>query len=146
MIGPGGMVRRQLESEFSINLFVPHKDDASGKITITGLPENVEKAEKKILNEIIRENFDREINVPASIYEYVSERGAFIQKLRMDLFVNVRFGNTARKANKLARAPIQIPIENVRGSTEGENAEKTKFTVEEVGAPTSCLLYTSRCV
>ncbi|CAI4061088.1 hypothetical protein N7582_001794 [Saccharomyces uvarum] len=137
LIGPGGMVRRQLESEFSINLFVPHKDDASGKITITGLPENVEKAEKKILNEIIRENFDREINVPASIYEYVSERGAFIQKLRMDLFVNVRFGNTARKANKLARAPIQIPIENVRGSTEGENAEKTKFTVEEVGAPTS---------
>ncbi|KOG98528.1 Scp160p [Saccharomyces eubayanus] len=137
LIGPGGMVRRQLESEFSINLFVPHKDDASGKITITGLPENVEKAEKKILNEIIRENFDREINVPASIYEYVSERGAFIQKLRMDLFVNVRFGNTARKANKLARAPIQIPLENVRGSTEGENAEKTKFTVEEVGAPTS---------
>ncbi|CAI1525778.1 hypothetical protein SEUBUCD646_0J01310 [Saccharomyces eubayanus] len=137
LIGPGGMIRRQLESEFSINLFVPHKDDASGKITITGLPENVEKAEKKILNEIIRENFDREINVPASIYEYVSERGAFIQKLRMDLFVNVRFGNTARKANKLARAPIQIPLENVRGSTEGENAEKTKFTVEEVGAPTS---------
>ncbi|CAI4043666.1 Scp160p SKDI_10G1350 [Saccharomyces kudriavzevii IFO 1802] len=137
LIGPGGMVRRQLESEFSISLFVPNKDDPSGKITITGLPENVEKAEKKILNEIIRENFDREVNVPASVYEYVSERGAFIQKLRMDLFVNVRFGNTSKKANKLARAPIEIPLEKVRGSTEGENAEKTKFTVEEVAAPST---------
>ncbi|EJS43151.1 scp160p [Saccharomyces arboricola H-6] len=137
LIGPGGMVRRQLESEFSINLFVPNKDDPSGKITITGLPANVEKAEKKILNEIIRENFDQEIDVPASIYEYVSERGAFIQKLRMDLFVNVRFGNTSKKANKLARAPIEIPLEKVRGSLEGENAEKTKFTIEEVGTPAS---------
>ncbi|CAI6803383.1 ASN_HP2_G0027870.mRNA.1.CDS.1 [Saccharomyces cerevisiae] len=137
LIGPGGVVRRQLESEFNINLFVPNKDDPSGKITITGAPENVEKAEKKILNEIIRENFDREVDVPASIYEYVSERGAFIQKLRMDLSVNVRFGNTSKKANKLARAPIEIPLEKVRGSTEGENAEKTKFTIEEVGEPTS---------
>lgn len=111
-------------TEFNINLFVPNKDDPSGKITITGAPENVEKAEKKILNEIIRENFDREVDVPASIYEYVSERGAFIQKLRMDLSVNVRFGNTSKKANKLARAPIEIPLEKVCGSTEGENAER----------------------
>ncbi|PWQ83469.1 hypothetical protein DKX15_22985, partial [Enterococcus faecium] len=28
-------------------------------------------------------------------------------------------------------------LEKVRGSTEGENAEKTKFTIEEVGEPTS---------
>ena len=55
----------------------------------------------------------------------------------MDLSVNVRFGNTSKKANKLARAPIEIPLEKVCGSTEGENAEKTKFTIEEVGAPTS---------
>lgn len=130
LIGPGGVVRRQLESEFNVVLHVPNKG-VIGKVSLVGLPANVAKAEKKILSEIIKDNFDYEIQIPEKLHEFVSERGAFIQKLRFDHAINVRHGNGTRKANKLSRKAVEIPVERVRGSDE----EKVKFTVEEIAAP-----------
>ncbi|QLL33847.1 hypothetical protein HG536_0F01720 [Torulaspora globosa] len=127
LIGPGGVVRRQLESEFNVILNVPNKGE-SGKVTLQGLPDNVEKAKSKILSEIIRDNFDHELSVPANLHEFVSERGAFIQNLRTELSINVRHGNGAKKANKISRKALNIPTERVRGSDE----EKIKFTIEDV--------------
>lgn len=132
LIGPGGVVRRQLESEFNVILNVPNKGEA-GKVTLVGLPENVEKAKAKILTEIIRDNFDHELPVPANLHEFVSERGAFIQNLRTELSINVRHGNGAKKANKISRKALTIPADRVRGSDE----EKIKFTVEEITAEDS---------
>lgn len=127
LIGPAGMVRRQLESEFSITLNVPNKGE-TGKVTIVGLPANVDKAEKKIISEIIRDNFDHEVLVPAKLHEFVSERGAFIQSLRNEHSINVRHGNEAKKANKISRKALNIPVDRLRGSDE----DKLKFTVEEI--------------
>lgn len=129
LIGPGGIVRKQLESDFNIILYVPKRDEEETRVSLTGLPENVEKAEKKIFTEIIRDNYDLEIMVPANVQNYVSDRGTLPQKLRVEKFVNVRYGNSTRKANHLNRAPVDVPVERVHG-TEGE---KFKFTVEEVG-------------
>lgn len=126
LIGPGGVVRRQLESEFNVILNVPNKGE-SGKVTLVGLPANVEKAKTKIFSEIVRDNFDHELAVPTSLHEFVSERGAFIQNLRTEFSINVRHGNGAKKANKISRKPLDIPVEKARGSDE----EKVKFTVEE---------------
>lgn len=130
LIGPGGFVRRQLEGEFHIQLHVPNKGE-SGKVVITGLPENVEKAEKKILTEIIKDTFDHELFVPAELHEFVSERGAFIQSLRFDYSINVKHGNQGRKATKLVRKPLSIPVDRVRGTAD----EKVKTTVEELDVP-----------
>lgn len=132
LIGPGGMIRRQLENDFNITLHVPNKGEA-GPVTLTGLPENIEKAEKKIFSDILKEDFDLEVEVPASIHEFVSERGAFIQKLRMDEFVTVKHGSAAKRANKLNRHALTIPTDKVRPA-EGENV-KTKITILEVGTP-----------
>lgn len=133
LIGPGGMIRRQLENDFHITLHVPNKGE-TGPVTLTGLPENIEKAERKIFSEILKEDFDLEIEVPASIHEFVSERGAFIHKLRMDEFVSVKHGSATRRANNLNRHALNIPTDKVR-PTEGENI-KTKVTILEVGPAT----------
>ncbi|CAR29973.1 hypothetical protein ZYGR_0AD06640 [Zygosaccharomyces rouxii] len=130
LIGPGGFVRRQLESDFYVQLHVPNKGE-NGKVVLTGLPENVEKAESKILTEIIRDNFDHELFVPAELHEFVAERGAFIQSLRLDYSINVKHGNQGRKATKLVRKPLNIPVDRVRGTAE----EKIKTTIEESDAP-----------
>lgn len=130
LIGPGGFVRRQLENEFHIQLQVPNKGE-TGKVVLVGLPENVQKAESKIFSEIIRDNFDHELFVPAELHEFVAERGAFVQSLRRDYSVNIRHGNQGRKATKLVRRPLDIPADRVRGSAD----EKIKTTVEEVEVP-----------
>lgn len=132
LIGPAGTVRRQLESECNVTLNVPNKGE-SGKVTLVGLPANVEKAEKKILTEIIRDNFDHEILVPTKFHEFVSERGALVQSLRSDHSINVRHGNESKKANKISRRALAIPAERLRGS----EGEKTKFTIEEIAADES---------
>ena len=132
IVGPGGMVRRNLEIEFNVTIQVPNKDQ-TGPVTVTGLAENVAKAEKKIKDEILKDDFDAEIQVPASIHEFVSERGALIQKLRLDDFVNVKHGNANRRANKLNRSKLVIPVEKVR--PEEGSAQKVKITIEEVGEP-----------
>lgn len=134
LVGPGGMIRRQLETEFNVILEVPHKNE-TGPVRITGLPENVEKAEKKILTEIVRDSFDRELSVPASLHEFVSERGAFTQKLRIEEFVNVKHGNASRRATRLNRSNVVIPVEKVRPATEDEKKEQFRAVIEEVGEP-----------
>ncbi|AAS50189.1 AAL177Wp [Eremothecium gossypii ATCC 10895] len=130
LIGPGGSVRRQLESQFNVRIEVPDKGK-EGKVTIHGRPEAVEKCEKEIFSTIIRDSYDQEIMVPAVYHAFVSERGQLINKLRMTYFINVKHGNSSKKANKLSRSEQPIPIERVRGS-EGEG---TKLTIEEVSAP-----------
>ncbi|SCU89157.1 LAFA_0E16424g1_1 [Lachancea sp. 'fantastica'] len=127
LIGPGGSVRRQLESEFHVRLSLPDIGDKDRKVEISGLPKSIEACEKKIYSEIIRDNWDTEIEVPASYHEFVSERGAFVQKLRSDFSVNVKFGNANSKASKLARSDLSIPVERVTGSDE----ETLKFTQEQ---------------
>ncbi|EDO14675.1 hypothetical protein Kpol_282p2 [Vanderwaltozyma polyspora DSM 70294] len=131
LIGPGGIIRHQLESEFNISLDVPNKGEV-GKVKISGLSENIDKAEKKIMNEIIRDNFDVELQVPASVHEFVSERGAFIQKLRFDQYVGIRHGNSNRRANKLSRTELVIPVEKASGAG---SDEKIKITIEEASLP-----------
>lgn len=134
LIGTGGMVRRQIETEFKVTLNVPNKNEDS-PVSISGLPENVEKAEQKIMTEILKEDFDVEIDVAASLQQWVSERGAFIQKLRNDDFINVRYGTTNRRAVRLNNATIQIPAERVRPIAEEQNTEKSRVVIEEVGEP-----------
>ncbi|EDO16083.1 hypothetical protein Kpol_1016p25 [Vanderwaltozyma polyspora DSM 70294] len=127
LIGPVGTIRRQLETEFDIKLQIPNRNNRSGKVTIVGLPENVSSAKKKIA-ELLDDKIDLEIEVPASIQEFVSERGAFVQRLRLHEFVNVRYGNSAKKVAKLDKVPIKIPVEKVRG----DGKEALKLTIEEL--------------
>lgn len=133
LIGPGGIVRQQLESEFNVILDVPNKGE-TGNVKITGLEDDIEKAIKKINTEIIRDDFDIEIQVPAAVHEFVSERGAFIQKLRFDQSISVRHGNGTRRATKLSRTELTIPVEKATGDAA---TEKVKVTIEEVGLPNS---------
>ncbi|CCH60084.1 hypothetical protein TBLA_0C02770 [Henningerozyma blattae CBS 6284] len=129
LVGPGGITRNNLETEFNVTIDIPDKNDTQGKVKIIGLSENIAKAEKKILSEIIRDSFDREIQVPAEYHEFVSERGSFMQKLRSEFSVFVRHGNTNRRANQINRKKIVIP-ETARGEPTQES-NTTKLTLEQ---------------
>ncbi|KAH3900601.1 Scp160p SCDLUD_003593 [Saccharomycodes ludwigii] len=126
LIGPGAITRTELENTFNVVIKVPRRDDTDSKVTIFGLPKNIEECEKKIFTEIIGDNYDLEIQVPAKYQDFVSEHGAFIQLLRTEYFINVRHGNSSTKVSQAVKKSYPIPAEEVRG-TEG----KFKTTLKE---------------
>lgn len=130
VIGPSGSTRLQLETEFNVKIDFPPKNDVDGKVKITGLPANVEKAEKKIFTDIIKNQFDAEILVPANYQEYVSERGSFIQTLRYDYSINVRHPRSIQRANNLSRAKIVVPdgIRNV----DTQDKKASNFVTQQI--------------
>ncbi|CCK68635.1 Scp160p KNAG_0B01930 [Huiozyma naganishii CBS 8797] len=133
LVGPSGSIRRNLESEFNVIIRIPNRDE-EGPVTITGLPEDIAKAEKEVFEKILKDDFDVEIEVPASVHEFVSERGAIIQRLRLDEFVNVKHGNTSRRAQQINRRQTAIPTERVLPANDEEKSKNIKVVVEEVGA------------
>lgn len=48
IVGSGGSVRRSLEDEFKVKIFVPKQDSESDLVRINGKPENIAKAAEKI--------------------------------------------------------------------------------------------------
>ena len=87
------------------------------------------------MTEILRDDFDIELKVPASLHAFISERGALFQKLRLDYFVNVRHGSSSRRAQRLNKGRLNIPLSVVRPATEDEKKQKYKVTILEVGEP-----------
>lgn len=127
LIGPGGSVRRELESKFKVRISVPNKNDTSGKVTISGLAANIEACEAAIKSDIIKNNYDLEILIPSQFHSYVSENGLFIQRLRSEFSTDVAHGNFSGLANKISRQQFKVP-EDVAGSSE----EKVKVTIKEL--------------
>ncbi|CDO93497.1 unnamed protein product [Kluyveromyces dobzhanskii CBS 2104] len=117
LIGPAGSVRRDLETEFKVRINVPNKNSSEEKVTISGSAAGIEACKKKIEKEIIRDNFDLEIEVPAKYHSYVSNSGLIFQTLRNEFSIDVSHGNLTRTAQGLSRTNYKVP-ENVAG---GEN-------------------------
>ena len=125
LIGQGGTVRKNLESEFNIALFIPKINEKSNLIKVIGLPQDIENVKTKI-NSLIKDKFDDSIDVPSKYHLLLSERGTIFRKLRNDFGVTVEYGSMVRKATKLSD-PFAITPDEVFGD---EN-EQTKWTITE---------------
>lgn len=129
IVGPGGSIRHSLQDEFGVTIEIPRPNDESSIVKVIGLPEKVELAKAKI-NELTKDNFNESIEVPESIHNLVSERGAIFKKLTQEYGVEVQHGSFTRKASKLSNESIPTPPESAYlTEAEIESGEKTKFTI-----------------
>ena len=101
IIGKKGDGVRQLMQEFDVNIKVPAPEDQSSAIVVSGAPNNVEEAKKKLLGkvkELEKEKADKELRSFVTTLEVkpeyhpkiIGRRGAVITKLRDDFDVNIQ--------------------------------------------------------
>ncbi|KAF2149398.1 hypothetical protein K461DRAFT_45747 [Myriangium duriaei CBS 260.36] len=91
LIGRGGEVRRQLESQFSISLDIPKQTvtgAARSQIKISGQPADVEKA-KAHISELVKDQEGTTINIPQKFHHTISDNGQLFRRLRNDNKVTV---------------------------------------------------------
>lgn len=124
IVGQAGSIRHALQEEFKAVINIPRPNDPSTKITLTGLPEQVEALKTKI-DSLTKDDWNVSIDIPENYHALVSERGAIFKKLQADFNVEVQHGNLTRSASKLSSALIPTPPESAYPAED----EKTKFTV-----------------
>ncbi|KAF2009448.1 hypothetical protein BU24DRAFT_358013 [Aaosphaeria arxii CBS 175.79] len=91
LIGRGGETRRNLESQFNVQLDIPKQGTtgaARSQIKITGEPAHVEKAKEHIL-ELVKGQEGETIQVPRYLHHAISDNGQFFRRLRNDHKVTV---------------------------------------------------------
>lgn len=134
LVGPGGSVRQALEAEFKVAIAIPRPNDKSTVIKLTGLPENVAKLRIK-LDELTKDEWKVEVEVPRKYHILVSERGGVFRKLKNEFNVDVVHGNASRKATTLTNASIPAPPEGA--SSEDEPSKVTITPSEPVSEESS---------
>ncbi|KZF21126.1 hypothetical protein L228DRAFT_248893 [Xylona heveae TC161] len=91
LIGRGGETRRNIESQFRVNVDIP-KQSATGSnrsaVKITGQPADVENAKAHILK-IVKEQEGETIQIPRHIHHTISDNGQLFRRLRNDHKVTV---------------------------------------------------------
>ncbi|ORY02671.1 RNA binding effector protein-like protein Scp160 [Clohesyomyces aquaticus] len=91
LIGRGGEARRNLESQFNIQLDIPKQGTtgaARNQVKITGEPAQVEKAKEHILD-LVKGQEGETIQVPAHLHHAISDNGQFFRRLRNEHKITV---------------------------------------------------------
>ena len=118
LIGRGGEVRRDLESQFDIALDIPRKDTPgpSGlSVKISGTREDVEKAKTHILK-LVGDNEGETVQVPQRLHHAVSDGGQFFRRLRNDYNVTVDHAGQKPPAQPTASSQTRNRV-NASGSS-----------------------------
>ncbi|ANB15120.1 Scp160p [Sugiyamaella lignohabitans] len=146
LIGPGGLVKREIESTYNVTLVIPRKGakKADGSIDegikIVGYnKEEIENVKARI-KDLTQEAFQLEVEVPRHLHAELSNRGVYFRKLQQEFGVKVDHG---KNSGSVPRAPsIPAPPSEAYGeaSEAGDSGSvKYKFTIvpESVKAPTA---------
>lgn len=124
LIGVGGSTKKTLEENYNIELNIPSRkarmqmeqnEADNSAVEITGLIENVEACFQDIKKNYLADIENSvEIKVPVELHAFVSQDGAFINKLSVQKQVIVRHGNKSGLANSLVKNYLkQLPIPEV---------------------------------
>ncbi|KAK3059632.1 hypothetical protein LTS18_010393, partial [Coniosporium uncinatum] len=84
LIGRGGETRRNLESQFNVNVDIPKQTvtgAARSQVKIVGQPSDVEKAKEHIL-ELVKEQEGETLQVPRRLHYAISDNGQIFRTLR----------------------------------------------------------------
>lgn len=95
LIGRGGETRRNLESQFKVEINIPRMSDEGAsrfQVKVLGQPADIEKARSRIL-EIIQDLPDEIVQVPRKYHHAISDNGQFFRRLRNDHKVFVDHGD-----------------------------------------------------
>lgn len=107
IIGPGGLVRQALQDKHGCTISVPKAESKLTTIELEGLPEDV-AALRAELDELTKDDWNEEIEVPLRLHALVSERGTAFAHLRNEFGVEVHHGDARNKAGKLSKARIPV--------------------------------------
>ncbi len=88
LIGRGGEVKRQMESQFKVTIDIPRQGEGKTDVKVIGLPADVAKAKEHILS-LIKEQHGETVQVPRSLHNAVSNGGQFFRKMRGDHNVTI---------------------------------------------------------
>jgi rRNA processing protein Krr1/Pno1 len=91
LIGRGGETRRNIESQFAIQLDIPKQNvtgPARNHIKITGEPSAVKSAKEHILD-LVKGQEGETVQVPSHLHHVISDNGRFFRRLRSEYKVTV---------------------------------------------------------
>ena len=94
LIGRGGDVRRNLESQFNIGLDIPklsEKGPSRYQVKVSGQPTDAERAIAHI-KDLVKDQESESLQVPRKYYQVISDKGHFFRRLRNDHHVTVDHG------------------------------------------------------
>ena len=115
LIGRGGETRRNLESQFNIQLDVPKQSTigaARNQVKIKGEPAAVEKAKDHILA-LVKGQEGETVHVPKHFHHIIADNGQFFRRLRNEHNVTVDHGGQ------------QPPARPTQAATEAGKARKS---------------------
>ena len=118
LIGRGGEVRRNIESQFDITLDIPRKDTpgpSGSSVKLTGTHENVEKAKTHLLK-LLAESEGEAIQVPRRLHHAVSDGGQFFRRLRNEYNVTIDHAGQRPPAQSAAATSKLRSRVNTNGS------------------------------
>lgn len=117
LIGRGGEVRRQLESQFNIGLDIPklsQQGPTRSQVKVSGHPADVERAKLHIGN-IVKDQEGDTLHVPRKYHQSISDNGQFFRRLRTDHNVTVDHGGH-QPPQRSGAAPHSRPQVNGSGA------------------------------
>ncbi|KAF4595825.1 RNA binding effector protein Scp160 [Ophiocordyceps camponoti-floridani] len=88
LIGRGGDIKRQMETQFGVSIDVPRQGDGKTGVKVTGRPEKVAMAKEHIAG-IVKQQQGETMQVPRSLHHAVSNNGQIFRQLRNNHQVTV---------------------------------------------------------
>jgi rRNA processing protein Krr1/Pno1 len=88
LIGRGGDIKRQMESQFNVSIDIPRQGGGQTGVKITGQPADVAKA-KAHIEESTKEAHGETVMVPRNLHHAISNGGQFFRKVRGDFHVTI---------------------------------------------------------
>jgi len=91
LIGPGGSIRRKIESDTDVEVIIPRTETTGPErsvIKIIGKPENIAQA-KLHIESLLKEQASTTIDIPICYHNIVSDEGTLFRRLRNDHGVHV---------------------------------------------------------
>lgn len=106
LIGRGGDVKRQMESQFKVSIDIPRQGSNQTGVKIVGQAPDVEKA-KAHIQSLVKEQQGETIQVPRSLHHAISNNGQIFRKLKSDHGVTVDHAGQPVPAKPAAPAPTR---------------------------------------
>ncbi|KAI5289036.1 hypothetical protein KEM54_004507 [Ascosphaera aggregata] len=143
LIGRGGDARRALEENFGITLDVPKQGSGKTDVKIKGPSKKVAEAKEHIATQVIVEEAEKTIEVPAEIHRaIVAENVSIFRRLRSDLNVNVDHAGVTLPS----RGEVQVEKNATRATsgdlpliTDDPSASATPYSWSVVDSSSSTL-------
>jgi len=110
LIGRGGEVRRQLESQFNIGLEIPKMSEqgpSRSQVKVLGQSAAVERAIAHI-KELVRDQQGETLQIPRKYHQAISDNGQFFRRLKNDYKVTVDHGGHQPPRKSTAEVRPQV--------------------------------------